>query len=176
MQASIVVTAYELLKTTAIDNIRSFLADGWTADGKPIESAEYTRDVRDRSEYLIEGSLQWLVQHRAITAADAGAMRRLRKARNRFAHHLGALVVDPSSVVDATLISDAATVARSLSRFWGSIEVDTDPAFDGREVDIDGIRSGTALLIEHLEIAFQLSDGFTQAAALDLAGELDETE
>jgi hypothetical protein len=169
MQASIVVTVYELLKATAIDNIRSFLADGWAADGKPVESEEYQRDVRARSDYLIEGSLRWLVENQAITTADAGAMRRLRKARNRFAHQLGALVVDPSATVDVTLITDAIVVARNLSRFWGGIEVDTDPDFDGRQVDLDGIRSGTALLIEHLEIAFRLSDGLTQAAELDLA-------
>jgi hypothetical protein len=37
-----------------------------------------------------------------------------------------------------------------LGVFWGSIEVDTNPDFDSREVDYDGIKSMPFLLMEYL--------------------------
>ena len=42
------------------------------------------------------------------------------------------------------------TIMRSLDRFWGGINVDTNPDFEGVEVDRDNIVSGSGALLAYL--------------------------
>lgn len=169
VQASIVITAHEVLKESVVGPVRDFLADSWTQEGAD-ESDEYRREVKARHPNPVEASLLWLVDNHAIGSADADAMRILRKERNRLAHELGRSLVDPASTVEATVIDGAVQLARSLSRFWGEIEVQTNPWFaDGEDVDLDDIRSGTALLLEHLQSVFHGSASLPDAVDLDLS-------
>lgn len=39
---------------------------------------------------------------------------------------------------------------RSLDRFWGGINIDTNPDFDGADVDRDNIVSGSGALLTYL--------------------------
>lgn len=52
---------------------------------------------------------------------------------------------------------------RKLGVSWGSIEVDTDPQWDGKDVDYDGIKSGPYLLMEYLASIADLSEESVQA-------------
>lgn len=99
-------------------------------------------------------------------------MERLRAERNRLAHDLGKILVDPNTEIDASVIAEAASVGLSLGRFWGAIAADTDPEFDEVEIDYDGIRSGIGLLLEHLHTLSALADLLESAAGEDLDAEL----
>ena len=46
-------------------------------------------------------------------------------------------------------IGDAISLSQSLDRLWGAVAVDSNPQFDGQQIDYDGIRSGVSLLLEH---------------------------
>lgn len=173
IRASILITCFELLKESIIGQPRSFLASEWNEHGEPLDSDAYTQDVLQLSRYELEASVMWHVNMHAITAEEAAAFERLRLERNRLAHELGRYVVDPDSHVDIDLLSDAVGLGRSLSRFWGSIHVETDPQFDEQEIDYEEIRSGTVLLIENFQSAALLAASMTELAAQDLAGEID---
>jgi hypothetical protein len=66
------------------------------------------------------------------------------------AHELAKYLVDPDFEIRIDLLTEAVGCIRSLKQFWGSIEVDSDPEFDGREILPEDIRSGTYVLMEHL--------------------------
>jgi hypothetical protein len=173
IRASIVITCYELLKDAIVDNLRSFLANEWNERGEPKESVTYRREVLALHRNPLAASVRWHVDAAALSSAEAVAFEQLRAERHRLAHELGRYVVDPNSQVDMSLLTEAVGIARSLSRFWGGIEVDCDPQFDGQDIDYDEIRSGTALLIENLEQVAQLAASMADAAAQDLAGEIE---
>ena len=49
----------------------------------------------------------------------------------------------PMPEVDVNMLAELRDIMHSLDRFWGAIEVDINPDFDGNrdEIDFDGIRS-----------------------------------
>lgn len=173
VRASLVITSFELLRVPIVDNIRDFLAEKWGPNGGSVESPSYEAAVLGDGADRLEGSLAWLERNGVLSTAQVAAVRRLRAERNRLAHELGGVLVDPSQEVDTSLIGEAVGVAVSLGQFWGSVTVDTDPQFDGRDVNYDEIRSGVALLLEHLQNAAAFAEALAQLAAKDLAGELD---
>jgi hypothetical protein len=46
-------------------------------------------------------------------------------------------------------------LSAALGRFWGQIEVDNNPDFDGSEVDPHGISSGYMMLFDFAPSAFR---------------------
>lgn len=173
MRASILITSYELLKVEVVDPIRDFFADTWTAADGTLESDTYQREVLTRPGNRIEKSLGWLRDAGALDDDQVDAVSRLHAERLRVAHELARYMVDPSAEIDVSLIDEVTAAAIALGRFWGAINADTDPAFDDVDVDYAGIRSGVALLIEHLGTIARLADTLASMAAKDLAGELD---
>lgn len=173
MRASILITSYELLKAEIVDSIRDFLADTWTTDEGAQESDRYRQDVLTRPGNRVEKSLSWLLDAGALDANQVDNVNRLHAERQRVTHELARYMVDPSADIDVALIGDATAAAVALGRFWGAINADADPAFDGVDIDYDGIRSGVALLMEHLTAIAQLADNLVAMAGQDLAGKLD---
>lgn len=163
IRASILITAYELLKDAVVEPVRDFLADHWTQNG-PADSREYQSTVLTHGG-RVRGSLSWLIERRVITPDQATAFERLRSERNRVTHEMAAMLVDPTLQVDSALIGEAVGLAQSLDRFWGVVAVETSAVPEDREIDYDGIRSGTSLLLEHLEHLSVLAGALMQAAS-----------
>lgn len=163
IRASILITAYELLKSRIVDPIRDFLAEEWTRDGA-IESTTYRMDVLSKGGH-VKGSIAWLVAQKVITPDQAEAFDRLWTERHRLAHEMAAILVDPTAEVDSALIGEAISLSQSLDDFWGAVAVDTNPQFDGEHIDYAGIRSGVSLLLEHFGALSALADELIQAAA-----------
>ena len=83
-------------------------------------------------------------------AAQGARVQEVREHRNKIAHQLALLLVDPSHEIDLTLLEDMAAIIRAVGAFFGRIAMDCDPEFDGRDVKDEDIRSGTSLLMDHL--------------------------
>ncbi len=96
---------------------------------------------------------------KALTPEQVATLTEIQKHRHEVAHELPKLLVDPDFQVKMELLGAATEIIRVLGVFWGSIEVDTNPDFDGREVDYDGIKSMSFMLMEYL----------TSIAAVDLS-------
>lgn len=64
------------------------------------------------------------------------------------------LLTDPYRNVDLDVLLDVRTLLKRLAVFFGGVIVDTDPEFDGTDVDREDIESGTSLLYDHLLRAY----------------------
>lgn len=144
-RAGIFLTGWELVKDDIEDRVRGFyeIRTG-TVD------ARYETEVLSRSKHRLEASVLWLVEMGALTAAQGARVQEVREHRNKIAHQLALLLVDPSHEIDLTLLEDMAAIIRAVGAFFGRIAMDCDPEFDGRDVKDEDIRSGTSLLMDHL--------------------------
>ena len=149
IKASVFITAYELLKDAVVGNVSGFFLCGFDQSGLKYLT-EYERDVLSRDKSKVRASLLWLLDMKAITPEDLTAFDEMRKHRNDVAHELPKLLVDPTFSVDLDLLNKLYVMLRHLDRFFGEIQVDTDPDFDGKQVDLDGIKSGITLLLEYV--------------------------
>ena len=130
-------------------NVRGFFVSEFDESGLTY-STEYERDVLSRDRSTVRASLLWLLDMKAITSEQLAAFDKMREHRNEVAHELPNLLFDSDFSVDLRLLNELHIMLRSIDRFFGEITVDTDPAFDGEEVDLDGIKSGTTLLLEYI--------------------------
>jgi hypothetical protein len=166
IRAGCFLSAYELIKSEIVDRVHDFFWCGMQ-DGVALhDEARYDRHVRalhPKSKYL--ASCAWLVKQEALTSQQVVTLGDIYKHRQEIAHELPKLLVDPDFEVKTDLLLAAVECVRRLGVFWGSIEADTSPDFDGIEVDYEGIKSGSFLLMEYLvaiaglEMLSDTSDG-----------------
>lgn len=151
IHAGCFLSAYELIKSEVIDHVHEFFWYGFK-DGKHFyDEARYQESVASRdpkSHY--RASCAWLVEMDALTAAQVVSLEEIQKHRHEIAHELPKLLIDPNFKIKTDLLVAGIECVRRLGVFWGSMEVDLDPAWDGREVNYDGIKSGPYLLMDYL--------------------------
>jgi hypothetical protein len=145
------LSAYELIKSEIVDKVHDFYLTGFNPDGFTYDEVTYQRDVLTRhpkSRY--RASCAWLVASGALTTEHVATLEDVYEHRKEIAHELPKLLIDPDFVVKMDLLTKAIECVRRLGVFWGSIEVDTDVDLAGEDVDYDGIKSGSYLLMEYL--------------------------
>jgi hypothetical protein len=82
----------------------------------------------------------------------------MREHRNEIAHELPRMLVDSDHAgIDIALLQELRDIIAALGRFWGRIEVDTDPDLVGHEIADADIVSGVSLLMDHLVAAAEKS-------------------
>lgn len=146
------LVAYELVRNGVIEGVRGFFCNGFDQDGL-IYSVEYTQ-IRSSRKHELDACLWWLVDKDVLTQDQADSVTTLRNERNRVAHELPRLFVDPSFRLDENALLDARDVLKRLAVFFGGINADTNPDFDSIEVDYEEIESTASLLYAELLIAF----------------------
>lgn len=160
VQASTLLTGWELIRSDVITAVRDFFRMGWADDPEGIDP-RYHSDVESRvvkgSASIFDASVQWLVEMEALTVDDVEVLDRIRKHRHEVAHELATYLVDPALDVRIDVLVEARDVLVRLGQFWGRITVDTDPQFDGQVVLPEDIRSGTSLLFDSV-LALALGD------------------
>lgn len=157
VRAGLFIVGYELMKSQIVDATRGFFVIGFDEHGLTTDE-KYESKVRSRHKKEFEACLLWLVSMEALTEAQADRVRAIRDHRNELAHELPRYVTNPGAEVDTKLLREMRDVIALLGRFWGSIEVSIDPQFDGEDVDLDGIVSGTTLLVDLLIDASEISN------------------
>lgn len=152
VRAGAILTGYELLKSSILEKPRSFLANEWDSMGQPLVGREYRSKVLTGGRNAWVGSCAWLVEAGALTQEQVEALDRIRAHRGDVAHDLARLLVDPDADVEVGMLVELRSIMRSLDRFWGAIEVDINPDFDGQrdDIDYDDIQSGSGLLLDYL--------------------------
>lgn len=149
VRASLYLAGWEMLKAEVQERVKSFFVIGFDASEFSY-SDEYQKHVLSRHKSLFEASLLWLVGSAALTEAEADRVRALRAYRNKIAHELPKILVEVGHDVEVERILDMKALLARLGVFWGRIEVDINPDFDGEDVENAGIKTGAMLLMDHL--------------------------
>lgn len=151
IRAGCFLTAYELIKSDVLDQVRGSFCNGIEAGEFTYDEDSYRRSVLSLNEdSKYDASCSWLVSMEAISHDQAALLREIHIHRKEIAHELPRLLVDPNFFVKTDLLVKAIECLRALGIFWGSIAVQTDPAWDDAEVDYSQIKSGSFLLMEYL--------------------------
>lgn len=150
IQAGALLTGYELVKASILEGVRGFFTFGFTAAGPTVDPCYERKVLSLFPGNTFRASVAWLVEMNALQSEHVQSLERIRAHRGEVAHELTRLLIDPDARVDAELLHDLRGCMRALDRFWGSIEVDINPDFDGVDVDCEGIRSGSGLLMDYL--------------------------
>lgn len=150
LRAACFLAGWELIKAEVEDKVRGFYLTGFDESGLTYDEASYRTHVLSRDRQRFKASSSWLVASGGLTSEQADLLEIIRHHRNEVAHELPRLLVDPDFEVRTDLLIASLDCLRSLGIFWGSIEVDTNPDIDGREVDYGGIKSMSFMLMEYL--------------------------
>ena len=151
IRAGCFLAAYELIRTEVVDGVHGFFWCGFDEGSHLYDEGQYQKHVlslNPKSKY--RASCAWLIEMDALTVTDVDTLEAIYKHRQEIAHELPKLLIDPDFEVRTDLLVAAIECVRKLGVFWGSIEVSTNPDYDGQEVDVDGIKSGSYLLMEYL--------------------------
>jgi len=143
--ASLYIAAFELLKSTIVDRIRSFYFIGFDQNGLRIDP-EYQTEVLSRNRSPVYASLEWLKESHAIDDNDIVVFERVKKCRNDFAHAIAGMLMNglPSDL--PARFSEMVSLLDKIERWWiVNVEIATDPQFDGQEIDEQGIIPGPVI-------------------------------
>jgi len=144
-RAGLVLAIYEFVKFEIINGVRDFFVILNTGGDR------YKAHVLERApETTFKASCLWLQDMNVLHERDYETLKALQEHRHTVTHDLVAYVVDPNTEINMDLVRQATEVLRRLGQFWGRIEVDTNPEFDGQEVTDEDIRSGPSILVDFL--------------------------
>lgn len=149
VRAGAFLTGYELVQTAIIDEVKGFFIQGFDQDGL-IHSKDCETKVLPLGKNAFEASVNWLIQMEALAQDQADSLEAIRSHPHELAHELARFIVDPDADISVERLTEPQGIMRSLDRFWGGINIDTNPDFDGANVDRDNIVSGSGALLTYL--------------------------
>lgn len=103
--ASLYLSACETLRSTIIDQVRSFFVTGFSGTDETV-SSEYTLKVITLHKSLLKASTFWLRQMGAIDDNDVQTLDAFRRDRNEIAHDLPKFVTTNESSIDNGLFEE----------------------------------------------------------------------
>jgi len=145
ISASLYITAFELLKESIIGRIRSFYMIGFDA-----ESKEYETEVLSRKKNSpLYASLDWLSENGVMDEKDIESFERIKTTRNSLAHKLPSLVMGEADFKHTEIFQELVALLRKIEVWWVvNLDIATNPDFDGKEIDEEGIVPGPVLMIQ----------------------------
>jgi hypothetical protein len=155
ISASLYLAAYEILRSSVIDQIRSFFTFGWSADEGDKVDPRYEAEVVSLAKSPLRASALWLLQQGIIDGDNLSTLDRVREHRNNIAHNLSKFVSSADAHVDVALFQAIYELVTKIDRWWiAEVEIPTNPDYDEREIDYDGIQSSNMIFLRVLvEIA-----------------------
>lgn len=136
--------AFEQLRSAIHERPQSFFADEWSiveGEIRTNRTHRFKEQVLSLAKKEFEASLRWHVAHGAITENDLQDILSLLAYRNLLAH-------EPHKIMDIRLDyfqPDASDRVRhyhfKIGNFWAQVDIDSNPDFDGVEMDRERARS-----------------------------------
>ncbi len=143
--ASLYIAAYELLKNTVVDRIKTFFMVGIDQHGVQIDS-EYASEVQSRNASPTYASLDWLKEMKAIDENDVEVFERVKKTRNCLAHEIVNLLTRGLPPDLHIRFSEMVALIDKIEKWWiVNVEIPVNPDFDGKDIDTDGILPGPVM-------------------------------
>ena len=159
ISASIYIAGFEALKDAVVGRIRDFFWTGFDESGDKLDP-KYKLDVLARNRSPVYASLDWLRGMNVIGEADVDIFNRAKDCRNKLAHDLLS-TLGSEGLPDGfdECFTEMVALLRKIAVWWiTNVDIPTDPDFDGRDVDEEGIVPGSIMTIQLLrDIA--LGDG-----------------
>lgn len=118
-----VLAADQLLASQIIDRLNNF-----RNPLRPLSLDRYRRRP-DAWEEQLEESLGWLVEEQVLEPGDTAVVRQLRNHASELMADIPSHLLNLGRTVQIDLFEQVIAVSGKLTRFWGRIEVDSDPAF-----------------------------------------------
>ncbi len=144
------ITTFEILQDSIVDELRSFYTIG-ALDHDPIVDPEYETEVLSKNKSPLYASLHWLREHDAINDEDLALFEQLKKTRNLLAHELFSVVTGQVESPHEVQFDSLVALLRKIGVWWVvSVDIPTNPDFDGKEVDEEGIVPGSVLSLQML--------------------------
>ena len=160
--ATMFITAFEILKNSIVDDVRGFYTNGFDGNGLIVGDA-YKSQVLAKNKSPIHASLQWLRENDAISDEDLITFEKLKITRNQLAHQLFAVVIGQAESAHEAQFADLVALLRKIGVWWViNVEIQTNPDFDGQEIDEAGIVPGAIL---SLQILIEVASGNTELLA-----------
>jgi hypothetical protein len=156
--SSLYLSAYELLKSAIIDNIKEFFTLGLDADGIPIVDDEYSEKVKKLDRDLLRASCLWLEKNSVISSNEVDQVVQLRNHRNQIAHELPRLLIDGGLNLNVDYFVRIRQLLEKIEVWWIlNFEIPINSDFVGVEIDPQEIIPGRVVALDHL-IAIVSSD------------------
>jgi len=150
--ASIFITSYEILKSSIIDQIKSFYTHGFDENG-PIVSETYESEVLalDKKRKVFPASIAWLRKNDIIDAADEQSIVALTDHRNHLAHQLPAFLAESGKDVELTRLEVLVGLVVKIDRWWiVNVELEIQDEIDPNQVRPEEIMSGNMIFLHLL--------------------------
>ena len=145
--ASLFLTAFELLRGTIIDRIKSFFAQDYK-DGKPVPSPEYQK-VLSRHRSPLQASCLWLLKNDVITEGDIATVHSIRQHRNEIAHRLPNFLASAEHEIDLTLFLEIRRLLLKIERWWIlEVDIPTNPDHDGEKISETDVTPGVIIALD----------------------------
>jgi hypothetical protein len=156
--ATMFVTAFEILKDSIVDDVRGFYSNGFDENG-PIVEEEYHSQVLSKNTSPLYASLQWLRDNDAVDDADLDTFEKLKITRNLLSHQLFAVITGQVESAHQVQFTDLLELLRKIGVWWiVNVEIPTNPDFDGKAIDEEGIVPSALL---SLQMLFEVASGNT---------------
>lgn len=148
ISSSLYMTAFELLKASILERVRSFYTTGFDSSGFTLDEG-YSKEVLSRNKSELYASLDWLAENGAIDRGDIDTFNKLKATRNQLAHEIQSLVLGGKDFDHASQFHELADLYRKIELWWIlNIEIPTNPDFDGVEVSSDDVTPGSLLVLQ----------------------------
>jgi hypothetical protein len=148
IEASIFITAYELLKQEIINRPKSFFTCG--DEDQPENRLEYEKEVKAlHKKDMLVASCLWLQNQGAISSQEVKLILQIRDHRNAIVHELPRLIATTELKVDERLLESLNELATKISRWWAlEVDVPTNPDLDHVEVKEENVRTGLMMFMQ----------------------------
>lgn len=149
--ASVYIAGFEVVKDSIVRRIRRFFCTGSDESGDIVDP-KYQSDVLARDRSPVYASLRWLKEMNAIDDADVRAFDRVKACRNTLAHNLFSTLGSEGLPADfEQCFADMIALVRKSEVWWiTNVEIPTNPAYDGSDIDKEGIVPGPIMGIHLL--------------------------
>jgi len=144
------IAAFEILQDSIVDDLRDFYTSDFDEHG-PTVGSEYQSNVLSKNKSPLYASLHWLRGSNVIDDEDLATFEQLKKTRNLLAHELFGVVTGQIESSHEVQFNALVALLRKIGTWWiVNVEIPTNPDFDGKEVDEEGIVPGTVLTLQML--------------------------
>ncbi|OLU09032.1 hypothetical protein [Achromobacter ruhlandii] len=148
--ATMFITTFEILQDSIVDDLRSLYTSEFDERGPTVDS-EYQSKVLSKNKSPLYASLHWLRENDAISDEDLATFEQLKKTRNLLAHELFGIVTGQVESSHEVQFDALVALLRKIGVWWViNVEIPTNPDFDGKEIDEEGIVPGTVLTLQML--------------------------
>ena len=148
VSVSLYVTAFEILKDSIIGHIRSFYSTGFDSNGEIIDE-KYKTKVLSKGKTVLDASINWLSENGVIDQDDIKLFERIRTTRNSLVHQLPSMVIGGKEFNHIERFPELIALLRKIEVWWVvNVEIPTNPDFDGKEIDEEGIVPGPIMMLQ----------------------------